>query len=159
MIHLQKIDLTNIWKITNLSVNKEQESFVAPNDISILEAYAATASGYTALPFAIYNDGEPVGFVMFGYDTDGDEDSPAIAAGSYCIWRFMIDKKFQGKGYGKAALKAAIDYVKTGPCGQAEFCWLSYEPENTVAKALYCSMGFAENGEVCGEEIVSVLRL
>lgn len=159
MIQLQKIDLSNLWKVVKLTVNKEQESFVAPNDISILEAYATVASGYTALPFAIYDDEELVGFVMFGYDTDGDEGSPAIAAGNYCIWRFMIGKDFQGKGYGKAALKAAIDFVKTGPCGQAEYCWLSYEPENTVAEALYQSMGFEKNGEVCEGEIVSVLKL
>ena len=39
------------------------------------------------------------------------------------------------------------------------FCWLSYEPENKAAKALYNSFGFVENGETDGEEIVAVLKL
>ncbi len=115
--------------------------------------------GYTALPFAVYSDDTLVGFVMFGYGTIGDEDEPDVAAGNYCIWRFMIDRNFQKQGYGRAALLAALDYLRTEPCGPAEFCWLSYEPENTVAKALYASVGFVENGQTDGEEIVSVCRL
>lgn len=60
---------------------------------------------------------------------------------------------------GKAALAKAIEYLRTEPCGPAQYCWLSYEPENIAARALYTSMGFSENGETDGEEIVSVLKL
>lgn len=41
----------------------------------------------------------------------------------------MIDKAWQGKGLGKQALQTSIDFVKTMPCGKAEFVWLSYEAE------------------------------
>ena len=41
----------------------------------------------------------------------------------------------------------------------ANFCWLSYEPENTVAKSLYASFGFVETGEKDGEEQIAVLKL
>ena len=64
--------------------------------------------------------------------------------GSYLIWRFMIDKKYQGKGYGKKAFQLAMDYVRTFPVGEAKYCWLSYEPENEVARNLYASFGFKE---------------
>ena len=37
-MQLRKIDRTNIWKIVKLSVEKEQEDFVATNTESILEA-------------------------------------------------------------------------------------------------------------------------
>lgn len=47
----------------------------------------------------------------------------------YYIWRFMIDKKYQKRGYGKEALKLAINFIRTFPCGKAEYCVLSYEPE------------------------------
>ena len=43
--------------------------------------------------------------------------------------------------------------------GKANFCWLSYEPENTVAKSLYASFGFVETGEKDGEEQIAVLKL
>ena len=71
----------------------------------------------------------------------------------------MIDARFQGQGFGISAMEAALDYIRTWPCGKADYCWLSYEPENTVAKALYTRMGFRENGETDGDEIVAVLPL
>ena len=58
----------------------------------------------------------------------------------------MIDKIYQGKGFGKDAVKLALDFIGTLPCGAAEYCWLSYEPENEVARNLYGSFGFAETG-------------
>jgi diamine N-acetyltransferase len=71
----------------------------------------------------------------------------------------MIDKGFQHKGYGKKAVELALDFIRTFPCGMAEYCWLSYEPENVVAKNLYASYGFIENGDMDGEEVISVLKL
>lgn len=158
-MELVKIDLTNVWKIVKLKVNEAQEDFVAPNHYSIIEAYATQASGYVALPFGLYEDGEPVGFVMIGYGTIGDDDEPEIVADNYCIWRFMIDEKYQGKGLGKKAMEAVMDYIMTFPCGKARYCWLSYEPENKAAAALYHRFGFEENGEMDGDEIVAVREL
>ena len=43
---------------------------------------------------------------------------------------------------------------QTFPCGKAEYCWLSYEPENTVAKELYLSYGFIETSDMDGEEAI-----
>ena len=125
-----------------------------------IEAYTAiTGNGY-AFPFGIYDDDTPVGFLMVGYDTDDYwEDAPAIANGNYNLWRLMIDKRYQGKGYGKEAVRLALDFVRTWPCGKADYCWLSYEPENGVARELYRSFGFAETGEYDGEEIIAVLEL
>jgi diamine N-acetyltransferase len=159
MIELRKVDSNNIWEIIKLSVNNNQLNFVATNTKSILQAYTTITSGGVALPFGIYNDDTLVGFVMFGYGTNSDDDGPAIAAGNYCIWRFMIDKTYQGQGLGKKALQASIEYLRSEPCGRAAYCWLSYEPENVVARALYNSMGFFENGQMCGEEIVAAMHL
>ena len=71
----------------------------------------------------------------------------------------MIDEKFQSKGYGKEALRLALAFIRTFPCGKAEYCYLSYEPENVVAKRLYSKFGFIENGEMDDEEIVAILKL
>ena len=93
---------------------------------------------------------KPIGFLMIGYGMSEDdfegEDSASIemVKKSYCLWRFMIDKRYQGKGYGKKAMELALDYIRTFPCGKADICWLSYEPENEVAKKLYASFGFIE---------------
>ena len=159
MIKLCKINARNIGKVVALSVYDEQKEFVASNTESILEAYVTITSGNIALPFAIYADETLIGFVMFGYSSVGDADEPEIAGGNYTIWRFMIDKEYQGKGYGRAALMAALDYIHTMPCGRADYCWLSYEPDNCVAKELYKSIGFSENGEMDGNEVVAILKL
>ena len=71
----------------------------------------------------------------------------------------MIDKAYQNNGFGKEAVKLALDFVKTFPCGKAEYCWLSYEPENQVARKLYSSFGFVETGDTDGEELIAVLKL
>ena len=71
----------------------------------------------------------------------------------------MIDKAYQGKGYGKEAVRLALEFIENLPCGTAEYCWLSYEPENEAARKLYGSFGFAETGEMDGEELIAVLRL
>ncbi len=160
MIHLEKITGKNVWDILKLNVDESQRDFVAGNDISIIEAYTAiTANGY-AFPFGIYDEKNPVGFVMIGYDKDDYwQDAPAIANGNYSLWRLMIDKCYQKRGYGKQAVELALKYIRTFPCGVAEYCWLSYEPENTVAKSLYSSFGFKETGEKDGEELIAILKL
>lgn len=159
MIQLRRIDSRNIWEIVALEVREDQKYFVATNTQSILEAYCAITNGGVALPFGIYDGEKPVGFVMIGYGCGDWEDAPAIARENYSVWRLMIDRRWQGKGYGKAAMTAALDYIRTFPCGKAECCYLSYEPENVVAKRLYHSFGFRENGEMDGEEVVAVLSL
>ena len=87
------------------------------------------------------------------------KDAPGIAEGNYNLWRLMIDKAYQGKGYGKGAVELALDFIRTLPCGKAEYCWLSYEPENEIARQLYRSFGFVETGDMDGEELIAVVRL
>ena len=160
MLKLEKVNGKNVWDILKLRVTKEQENFVASNDISIIEAYnAITGNGY-AFPFGIYENDTPIGFLMVGFDTDDYwDDAPPVAKGNYNLWRLMIDEKYQNKGYGKESLRLALEFVKSFPCGKAEYCWLSYEPENIVARQLYRSFGFAETGEMDGEEMIAILKL
>ena len=164
MIHLEKIDAKHLWDIIELKVAKAQKTFVAPNDISILEAYTAIGTDCTAFPFGIYRDNKPVGFLMIGFNEAAmyelyDEEPPAALKKNYSLWRLMIDKRYQKKGYGREAVRLALDFIRTWPCGKAEYCELSYEPENTVARDLYHSFGFEENGEMDGEEIIALLKL
>lgn len=164
MIHLEKIDYRNVWDVIDLKVFQGQKEFVASNVISLVQAYSVQGTGTVALPFAICTDNRPVGFLMIGYNeaaTEGDLECPPPEAlkNNYSIWRLMIDKRYQGRGYGREAVQLALDFIRTWPCGQAEYCALSYEPENEVARKLYASCGFVENGEMDGDEIVAVIKL
>src|SRR5699024_1910126 len=96
VIRIEKINAKNIWDILKLHVSKEQESFVAPNELSIIEAYIAITGNGHAFPFGIFEDEIPVGFLMIGYDVDESFDNPPqIAYSNYSIWRLMIDEKYQ----------------------------------------------------------------
>ena len=164
MIHLTKIDPRNVWDILKLKVKRKQRDFVAPNDGSIITAYTAIGTGCTAFPFGIYDGDQPVGFLMIGFNEAAlcdyyDVKAPEILKNNYSVWRLMIDKRYQKRGYGREALRQALAFIRTFPCGEAEYCSLSYEPENKVAAKLYRSMGFEENGEMDGDEIVAVLKL
>ena len=160
MLRLEKVTGKNVWEILKLEVLDDQKYFVAGNDTSIIEAYIAITGNGHAFPFGIYDGDMPVGFIMIGFDVDDYwDDAPEIARGNYNLWRLMIDKKYQGKGYGKEAVRLALEFINTFPCGSAEYCWLSYEPENEAARNIYSSFGFSETGEMDGEELIAVLKL
>ena len=160
MLHLEKVNGNNVWDILKLTVSESQKNFVATNEISIIEAYTAITGNGHAFPFGIYDEDKPVGFLMIGFDVDDYwTDAPEIAKENYNLWRLMIDKAYQNRGYGKEAVSLALEFIKSMPCGEAEYCWLSYEPDNAVARQMYRSFGFEETGEMDGEELIAVLRL
>ena len=159
MIRLEEINGKNYRDMLNLRVREDQKSLVAPNGISLIEAYIAVSHHGHAFPFGIYDGDTPVGFCMIGFDADDDwEDAPAVARGNYNLWRLMIDERYQGKGFGKAAMEQIMAFIESQPCGAASCCWVSYEPENEAAKTLYASFGFKETGEWDGNEKIAVLR-
>ena len=53
----------------------------------------------------------------------------------------------------------AIEMMKNEIFGRAEYVWLSYEPENTYARKGYLKYGFEETEEMCGNEIIAVMKL
>ena len=160
-VHLEKITWDNYSKICRLRVTKEQDDYVARNEQSLIHAYIALSGGeIKPFPFGIYLGKKPIGFVMIGYN-GYEEGDPEFLKDTYFIWRFMIDKRYQGNGYGRQAFQLALDFVRTLPCGPSDICWLSYEPENEAAKKLYASFGFVEVPEYYeeGEEMPAILKL
>ena len=159
MIHLEEITNQNVWKVCALEPFAHQKPFVATNLQSLAEAYATRNEGNNALPLAVYDEDLLIGFVMIGKGTVGNEEESDLIARNYCLWRLMLDKAFQGKGYGRQILDAVMARIRSFPFGPAEKVWLSYEPENTHARELYLRWGFVETGEQCEGEIVAVYDL
>lgn len=158
IITLRNITLENRRAIFNLEVSEDQHRFVASNLSSVASCYVLATNGGHPYPFAIYADDQPVGFVMITYGITG-YDLPLIANDSYCILRLMIDKKYQNRGYGREAIKKILEYIRTYPAGPAQYCWIPYSAENVVVKRLYESFGFRDNGEICHDELITVLKL
>ncbi|MBO4915413.1 MAG: GNAT family N-acetyltransferase [Oscillospiraceae bacterium] len=162
MLHLEKVTYKNFDDVTDLTIFESQYPFVADNEESLAEAYLAISSGEAyAYPFAVYDGETLVGFVMIGYNEAAIEgpDALEILKNNYSLWRLMIDKRYQKQGFGREAVRLALEFVRTRPYGKVEACVTSYNPENEVAKKLYASFGFVENGDMDGDEIVAVLKL
>jgi len=158
MIELKKITWDNWRDCQKLKVTKEQENFVASNTFTMAQSFVALSNNeIPPMTLAITKDDTVIGLTMVFYVTaeeneDGDEPC-------YDICRFMIDKDHQGKGYGKESFEIILNHIKTFPLGRANDIYLSYEPENTVAKNLYASFGFVETGEIDHGEAVAKLVL
>ena len=142
-IELRKIDDNNRAEIVSLTVSEGQSEYIASNESSLAEAAALPD---IARPFGIYGDGKAVGFAMFAFDENNDDPHD-----KYWLWRFMIDKSLQGRGYGSAALKEIINYFRDSG---ADEITLSTKESNVAALELYRKFGFRENDDMNDDEIV-----
>ena len=134
MITLQKVTKENLDDVLSLTVDKSQKTFVSSNAESLAQAYVYSETAY---PFAVYDDETVVGFIMMGYYE---------AKEYYTLWKFMIDKKYQHKGYGRKALELGIQFIKDK--FDAKEVYTGVVPGNDVAKNLYKSIGFKDTGLV-----------
>lgn len=158
-MELKKVTNQNLWDVVNLKVKSDQKEYVADNATSLLEAYATQNEGKKVETFAIYEKDNLVGFAMINFNVYHWEGATKVARNNYCLWRFMIDQKYQDQGLGVDALAVLIKYIKTMPLGNGNKLYLSYVPSNFAAEQLYKAAGFVPNGEKIEEEIVLVLDL
>tara|TARA_X000000368_G_scaffold159202_1_gene125421 strand:+ start:12 stop:467 length:456 start_codon:yes stop_codon:yes gene_type:complete len=136
MINFREITEKNLKSIIDLNVKEDQKDQVAPNSVSIAQGHYSKSAWFKG----IFNDDLPVGFVML--DLIEEEDK--------CfLWRFMIDCKYQGKGFGKIALTQVIDYVRS--LNLYTDIKTSYVPAENGAGGFYKNFGFIESEEITKE--------
>jgi diamine N-acetyltransferase len=131
-VSLREITRENLRAIFKLKVSPEQEKFVAPTAASIAEAYFDRDHAWFR---AIYADETPVGFLMLF-------DDPAQPL--YYLWRFLVDARYQGLGFGYRGLALLIEHVRQRP--DASKLLLSYVPEAGNPSPFYAKLGFVETG-------------
>lgn len=139
----KEVTKENWEECVELKVSTEQESFVAPNAYSLLQAKFEEG----LYPLSIYDEDTMVGFIMYEKDEENDLG----------MCRLMIDEKYQKRGYGREAVLKLLDLIRE-KYGSTPF-YTSFEPENTVADKLYESLGFKKTGELIGEEVVAKINL
>lgn len=132
MVQLEQVTKENIDAVLALDVNEDQKGFVSSTAESLAQAYAYSS---TAFPFAVSDDGKIVGFIMMGFYEEKNY---------YTLWKLLIDRRYQHRGYGRKALELGIAFLKEWYGVSAVFTGVS--PGNTAAKNLYRSMGFRETG-------------
>lgn len=136
MIEFREITEDNFYNVINLEVSKNQQQakFVAPNVRSIAEAWLYRDAG-DVFPYAVYNAEEPVGFILIDVDEEERE---------YMIWRMMIDKNHQGKGYGKKIVEKAIQIAQARD--DMDTVIANYVAGNEPMKHIVTRLGFQEIG-------------
>lgn len=143
-VTLEPVTAATVRAICALAPTPDQQRFVAPNAVSIAQAYFEPRAWFRA----VLAGERPVGFVMLELDPAKPE---------YSVWRFMIAAGEQGRGYGAGAMRLVMDHVRTLP-GASELL-LSYVPGEGSPEGFYRRLGFTPTGEVAGGEVVMRIAL
>ena len=136
MIRLAEVTEENWLEVASLSVKEDQKEFLAP-PVGIL------ARGYVyrncnGKVFVIENDGAVIGVALVREFTD----EPL----GYDLQQFMIDARYQGKGYGSAALALILNALRReGHYDHVEVC---VKKKDTEALRLYEQHGFVDSGYI-----------
>ena len=142
-VELREITSETVRQVTALAVAPDQEGYVAPNAVSIAEAYFEPKAWFRAIAAGE----ELVGFAMVYRDPQ---------AGEFYVWRFMIDARHQGHGYGRRAVELLVEEARGDG---VEKVTLSVVPGDGSALEFYMRLGFVETGNVHGKELELALPL
>jgi diamine N-acetyltransferase len=151
-VHLREITPANRAAVEALAVDDEQCRYVASVADSLVEA----AQTPDARPWyrALYDADTPVGFVMI---SDGITVSNPEYLGPYYLWRLLIDRKHQHRGYGATAVRLVVDHLRGRP--DARVLLTSVVPGPDSPLGFYLQQGFRRTGQVHEGETVLALDL
>lgn len=145
MINLKNLNRENWIQCAKLSLDESQKDYVASNVYSIAES---KVEEHYCPRVICFND-EVVGFLMYCVEIDPPDKT------LFWLFRLMIGKDNQFKGYGTKALQIAIDEMAAKGAKRIRTMYKSF---NYVAGKLYKKMGFRETGEYdeCGDIILEL---
>ena len=134
MVNLVEINEENWLDYAGLAVDDSQKHFLASNIGIIARGYVYRAC--RARVIGIAADGTAVGLALV---RDLDEE-PAC----YDLQQFMIDRRFQGRGYGLEALRLILaELEKEHKYDCVEVC---VKKDDAQALHVYGKAGFADTG-------------
>ena len=138
-VSLREITDQNREAVVALRVAASQEGYVSSVADSLEEA-RDTPEGNPWCR-AIYVEDEPVGFVMLSWDVTPD---PPRIIGPWFLWKLLIDRRHQGCGYGREAVKFVADIARDH--GASELL-TSYVVGDGSPEPFYRQIGFIPTGE------------
>ena len=152
VVSLREVTADNRAVVEALAVTEEQSQYVA----SVAESLVEAAQLPDAKPWyrAVYADDEPVGFVMI---SDGITVVNPEYLGPYYLWRLLVDHRFQGRGYGTAAVDLVVQHVRTRP--DAHVLLVSHGVGPASPGPFYQQYGFRPTGDVHAGELILELAL
>lgn len=152
-VQLIEVTKDNLRDVLGLSILPAQTKFVAPNAVSISEAYFENAAWFRAIAAG----DKLVGFVMLFDPSRSDTKMTEEERAGMYLWRLMIGSDDQGKGYGRAALDLILAYSRTRPGIK---CLLSsYLDADGSAADFYLKYGFTKTGNLPDGEVEITIDL
>jgi diamine N-acetyltransferase len=142
-VELEPLSPDNVRAVCDLRVAPGQEHLVAPNAVSIAEAYVYPQAWCRA----VRADGRLVGFVMLW---DSPEDL------GHMLWRLMVDASAQGQGIGRQVVALVADHVRAQGVPVLR---VSVVDGTGSPAPFYRSLGFVPTGEMTDDEPVLALDL
>ena len=146
MVEFVEINEENYEAVLKLKVTDEQNQakFIAPNVRSIADAYLYRKAG-DVFPYAVQDGDKVVGFILL----DEDEEEKELM-----IWRMMVDKDYQGQGYGRAIVEKVMAMFESDD--RFDVLIADYVKGNDVMGGLLRSLGFEkqEFDEVNNEHVM-----
>ena len=142
-VELREITAETVREVTSLAVAPEQDGLVAPNAVSISQAYYEPKAWFRAIAAGE----ELVGFVMVYRDQE---------ARDFYVWRFMIDARHQGRGYGRRAMELVLEEARRDGVNEVT---LHVVPGDESAYSFYVRLGFEDTGEVEHGQVLMRLPL
>lgn len=133
------------WRaVADVRPTDAQREFVFPMAARYL---LMTERGGPWTSLGIHEGEAVVGHVMWGLDDDG----------SHWIGGLVIDQGAQGRGLGRAAMRALMAWLAEQPGHWVTR--LTHHPDNVAAARLYAELGFTPTGEVDEDgEVVLEIR-
>ncbi|MEV4151294.1 GNAT family N-acetyltransferase [Amycolatopsis sp. NPDC049691] len=144
----ETITPANVAAACQLAVEPHQRDFVAPVAVSLAEAYTQPA---VAWPRLILDDGEPVAFVMGGFDPGAELDFFRCG-----IWRLNVGAGVQGRGYGRFAVETVLEEARRRGNTTATVLWI---PAAGGPEEFYLKLGFRPTGQTFNGEVVGRIEL
>ncbi len=147
-VTLREVTQENWRETLELTVRPEQQRFTADYApiaaVALAKAYIRPGGAHWT-PYAIYAGGTMVGFLALAYEPETTDQ--------YWLFHFFIDQRYQGYGYGKAALRCFVELVRREH-PRCQTLQLVVHPENIRAQRLYTATGFHPTGtERWGEPV------
>ena len=122
-VRLDPLTPENRGRVIAVEVTDAQRPFLDTQDFAEFVADAPSYRTYRV--HAICDSDTLVGFVSVGYTADDRL--------KWWIPLLIIDRRWQGKGYGRAAMLAIIQHVRE-VAPDCRTVGLSYKPENAIAE-------------------------
>lgn len=143
---VRPVTLDDVVPLHGLTVHEDQDRFIAPNAVTIAQARFETG----AYDFCLWDGNTRVGLMALIDMAEHEDRSEIDAPDAIYVWRLLIGKDFQGKGFGSAAMDFAEGWGRKRGRLRMQ---IQAVADNKAAIGMYQSLGYVLTGKMSNGEV------